>query len=85
MTPLDLARNLARDPDPETQALAVAMVYRGLTDDDPTGRMGWPEGDATVSRAATFLDVKPTADLFAAVRRIAPTVSDAMLNRGADR
>jgi hypothetical protein len=78
MTPIDFARNLARDPD--TTPLAVAIIVRGLTDDDPT-RQGWPLNEATVERAARYLDLTPTAELTAAALALAPTVSDVMLNR----
>ena len=83
MTPLDLAANLAADPDPKSQALAVAIVARGLSDDDPTSlRQGWPMAVA-IPAAAKYLGLDPDPDLFAAAAKAAPSVSDAMLNKGA--
>lgn len=79
MTPLDFAQRLAQG-DPEDQALGVAIVTRGLTDDDGL-RQGWPLDHATVSRAASLLGLDPTPGLIHRALEIAPTVSDAMLNR----
>lgn len=84
MTPLDLAANMAASDDPAIRAQGVAIVVRGLTDDDPRDatRQGWPLCDETVSRAARWLGLDPTPDLIAAATAIAPTLSDAILNRG---
>lgn len=81
MTPLRLAESFARDP--ETAALGVAMIARSLSDHDPSDplRQPWPLNAATVEAAAQYLGVTPTADLIAEALTLAPTVSDAMLNR----
>ena len=83
MTPEDLARNLARSTDLRSRALGVAMIVRGLTDHDPSDpfRQGWPLSDATAARAAEYLGLNPDRDLVAEALRLAPTVSDALLNR----
>lgn len=84
MTPLDFAAILARDP--ETRALAVAIVARGLSDDDPTTlRQGWPLSTA-IQAAIRYFGLEGMSDartIEAEALRIAPTVSDAMLNRSA--
>lgn len=84
MTPLDLARNLASSDSPDARALGVAIVLRGLTDDDGT-RQGWPLTVTTAARAAQYLGLDPTPGLLVAAIDTAPTVSDTMLNRSADR
>jgi hypothetical protein len=72
----------AKSGDPKAVALGVGMIVRGLTDDDPaTLRQGWPMTEAVVEAAARYLDVKPTPELISAVLAVAPTISDAMLNR----
>lgn len=81
MSPIDLARSLARGDD-DDRVLAVAIVTRGLTDDDPaTGRVGWPLSLATTERAAQYLDLAPTGRLILRALTLAPTLSDAILNR----
>lgn len=87
MTPLELAQNMARSEDLRVQAYAVAIVYRGLTDEDPADpyRMPWPQTNETIERAATYLGVEPTPDLRNEVWRVAPTLSDATLNRRSAR
>jgi len=82
MTPLDLARSLAREDNPKSHALAVAIVYRGVTDEDDN-RMPWPTGELTAEYAAKYLDLDPTPDLIAHALTLAPTISEAMLNKGA--
>lgn len=83
MSPLDFARNLAQSDSTDDVVLGVAMMTRGLTDDDPANfRQGWPLNKATVERAATFLGVGDISDgLIEAVIEKAPTISDAMLNK----
>lgn len=82
MTPLDFARNLAASDDPEARALAVGIVTRGVTDDDPaTHRQGWPLNAATVERAAAYLGLDATPELVADALAVAPTISGRMLNR----
>lgn len=85
MTPLDFAQTLAKSDDPQEQALGVAILYRGLIDEDPSDplRKPWPETNETIERAASYLGVDITPDLRNTVRDLAPTVSDAMLNKGA--
>lgn len=87
MSPMDFARSLVnRGTDPEDWALATAIITRGLTDDDPaTLRAGWPLDADTVASAAVFLSLIPTPDLVARALALAPTVSDAMLNKAAAR
>ena len=83
MTPLDLARNLAQSDSAKDRALGVGIVARGLSDNDPSElRQGWPLPVA-VSAAATYLGLDLTPELLAEAKAIAPTISDAMLNRGA--
>lgn len=86
MTPLELARNLARDKDPKARTLAVAMVLRALTDDDPHDptRQGWPLSRPAAQAACEYLGLDPNdEDLIAAALAEAPRLSDAILNRGA--
>jgi hypothetical protein len=81
MTPLDFARNLAASDDPKDQALGIAIVARGLSDDDPaTLRQGWPLS-VSVEQAARFLGLPSTKAVVAMALMLAPTISDAMLNR----
>jgi len=83
MTPLDFARNLAKSDDPEDRAYGVAIVARGLSDDDPdTLRQGWPLAESIAS-AITYLGLTPTPTLVARATALAPTVSDAVLNKRA--
>jgi len=83
MNPLDFARNLAQSDRLEDRALGVAIVARGLSDDDPaTLRSGWAL-EASITAAITHLGLKSSPELIAAATRLAPTVSDAMLNRRA--
>ena len=82
MSPLDLAQNLAESDDPEDRARGVAIVVRALTDDTPD-RQGWPMSDAVVARAARHIGVEPTPELVARATVIAPTLSDAILNKAA--
>lgn len=87
MTPTDFARGLVnRSVDREDHVLAVAIITRGLTDDDPaTLRQGWPLDRDTVASAATFLSLTPADDLVTEALALAPTLSDAILNKGAAR
>lgn len=83
MTPLDLARALAQSTTTDGQALGVAIVLRGLTDYSPSDpyREPWPLTVTTAARAAQYLGLDPSPALLVAALDIAPTVSDAMLNR----
>lgn len=85
MTPIDFARNLARSGELRDQALGVAIVTRGLTDDDPeTQRQGWPLDESTARLAARYIGItQPGPVLLRRAVELAPTVSDAMLNRAA--
>jgi len=87
MTPEIFARSLVQDGIRlEDKALGVAMIIRSLTDEDPADpfRQGWPVNEATAERAALFLGLEdPSPALLAKALELAPTVSDAMLNRGA--
>ena len=83
MTPLDLARNLAQSDRPKDRAMGVAIVARGLSDTDPLDpyRQPWPL-DVSVERAASYLGLDPAdEDLLSVATLIAPTLSDAILNR----
>lgn len=84
MTPLDFAQSLSRSDVLADRALGAAIVLRGLTDDDPhdATRQGWPLNADTAERAIRWLGLDPTPELIAATLATAPTVSDAMLNRG---
>lgn len=84
MTPLDLARSMSTSDQPRARATAVALVARGLSDPDPSDpfRQPWPL-PAAVLAAAEYLDLDPTPELRADAERIAPTLSAAILNRGA--
>ena len=80
MTPIDFARRLSDSPDIESRALGVAIIARGLSDDDPRSlRQGWPLNESV--RAAMRYLALSGDDLAARALAIAPTVSDAMLNR----
>ena len=86
MTPIDLARNLAQSADPTTQARGIAIVIRSLTDDTDE-RQGWPMDLATAAAAAKHLGLDPrTARLHGLLDEaleLAPTLSDAILNKAA--
>ncbi|HXS48431.1 MAG TPA: hypothetical protein VN756_13320, partial [Solirubrobacterales bacterium] len=61
MTPLEFAQNLARSPLMSDRVLGVAIVTRGLTDDDPkTLRQGWPLNADTVIAASRYVGITPT-------------------------
>ncbi len=78
---MDLAANLAKSPELKQRALGVAMFARGLSDDDPaTGRQGWDLA-TSIKAAITHFGIKSTPELVAEATKIAPTISDAMLNR----
>jgi hypothetical protein len=79
MTPLQLAQNLAKDPDRKAQAMGIAIVARSLSD-DTEDRQGWPL-DTSVKAAAKHLGLFADDDLINEATRIAPTLSDATLNR----
>ena len=82
MTPLEFAGNLARSDKYEDRVLGVAILTRGLTDDDPaTHRQGWPLNESTVRRASERLGILPNPKFVADVIAQAPKVSDAMLNK----
>lgn len=86
MIPTDFARNLARSDKFDDHVLGVAMIARGLSDDDPvTLRAGWPLDRVTVEAAAEYLGLVPTPELVSEALRIAPAVSDAMLNKAPRR
>ena len=81
LTPMDLAGSLAKSEDIEERALGVAIVARGLSDDDPaTLRAGWDLG-TSITAAIRYLGIESTPELVEEATRLAPTVSDAMLNR----
>ena len=81
MTPMTLAANLAKSEDIKERALGVAMVARGLSDDDPaTHRAGWDLG-TSITAAIRHLGIESTPELVEEATRVAPTISDAMLNR----
>lgn len=84
MTPLEFAGSLARSDKHEDRVLGVAIVTRGLTDDDGL-RQGWPLSSDTVNAACTYLGILPTTEFVSAVIAKAPQVSDAMLNKGASQ
>lgn len=82
MTPIDFARGLAQSDKFDSQVLGVAIVARGLSDDDPvTLRQGWPLDVLTVEKAAEFIGLVPTPELVSEALRMAPTLSDAVLNK----
>lgn len=84
-TPLDLASRLAGSGTTRDQALGVAIVIRGLTDDSDD-RAGWPMDEHTARAAAAYLGFAGVSDaLIARALALAPTISDAMLNKGAAR
>ena len=82
-TPLDVARNLAGSDSVSDRALGVAMVARGLSDDDGL-RQGWPL-ETAVDAAIEYLGLVPDHTLYESALHLAPEVSDAMLNKGGDR
>lgn len=81
MTPLQLAENLAAG-DAEAQALAVAIVARGLSDDSPGDpfRQPWPVL-ASLNAATQYLGLAPDTWRHSRALALMPTISDAMLNR----
>ena len=79
MTPLDLAQSLARSPEHRDRVMGVAMLARGLSDDDET-RQGWPV-EASLIAAARHLHLDPAPGLIADARTMMPTLSPAILNR----
>lgn len=82
MTPVDFAHIMARSDDRDDRALAVAIITRSLTDDDPaTLRQGWPLNRDTVEAAARYVRAPITDALVADVLALAPTLSDAILNK----
>jgi hypothetical protein len=88
MTPETFARSLAQSESPESRALGVAMIIRSLTDHDPADpfRQGWPVNTATAERAAQHVGIAdPSPEMLARALELAPTVSDAMLNRSTAR
>lgn len=83
MTPIAFAEGLATSDNPRSQALGVAIIARGLSDDDPaTLRQGWPL-QVAVPAAIEYLGLPSTESLIAEATALAPTVSDAMLNKRA--
>jgi hypothetical protein len=82
MTPLDLARNLARSDDFQMRATGVAIVARGLSDESPSDpfRQPWPV-DVSVERAIAYLGLDPDEGLTLAATTLMPMLSDAILNR----
>jgi hypothetical protein len=85
LTPLGLAESLARSDDHKSRTLAVAIVARGLSDDDPaTFRQGWPLADS-ITAAIRYLKLDASDRLIADAAALAPTLSDAILNRSAER
>ena len=84
-TPMDLAQRLAGNGYGTDVALGVAIATRALTDDTDE-RQGWPLDAVTVEAAAKYVGVNhPDAWLIARVLELAPTLSDAILNKGAAR
>ena len=81
MSPKQFAENLAASDDPKDQALGVAIIARGLSDDEPeTHRQGWPL-EVAIPQAAKYLGLEPSPELVAQAAILAPKVSDAMLNK----
>ena len=82
MTPIDFAHNLSKSDSFDDQVMGVAMIARGLSDDDPaTLRAGWLLDFLTVERAAEYLGLVPTPELVSEALRMAPTLPDAVLNK----
>ncbi len=79
MTPLDLAQGLARSPEHSDRALGVAMLARGLSDEDGR-RQPWPV-EESLRAAARYLHLDPAPGLIDDARRLMPLISDALLNR----
>lgn len=84
MTPLDLARSLANAEDIHAQAIGVAIVARGLSDESPLDpfRQPWPV-DVSLVAAAEYLDLNPDPELLTEARLAMPRLPDFMLNRRA--
>ena len=81
LTPMTLAVSLAKSENVRERALGVAIVARGLSDDDSaTHRAGW-DLDTSVTAAIRYLGIESTPELVEEATRVAPTISDAMLNR----
>jgi len=86
MTPIEYAQALSDSGEYKLRVLGVAMIIRGLTDDsdgDPW-RLAWPLDEATARRAARYLNLDPTPELVNDALKLAPTLSDAILNKEAN-
>lgn len=75
MTPLEHAQTLAKSSRLEDQAVALAIVTRGLSDADPADplRQPWPV-DVALLAAVRFLDLELTQELVARARVLMPNV-----------
>ena len=87
-SPISAAQSLAKSPAPKDQALAIAIVTRSLTDDTEE-RAGWPLDLTTAFAAAKYLDLDPRAARLSGrldrALALAPTLSDAILNKASAR
>ena len=81
MSPMDFARNLAAGTDLNDRALGVGIAIRAVTDDTET-RAGWPMDATTALAAANYVGIPmPSDELIRRALKLAPTISDAMLNK----
>lgn len=81
MTPLEFATQLAGSRHYKDRVLGVAMIARGLSDDDGL-RQGWPVLVA-IDAAMSRLNIPPDPAFEEAVLRQMPKISDALMNKGA--
>jgi len=83
MTPIEYAQTLAESMERKDRILGIAIIARGLSDDDGL-RQGWPL-EESVRAAIDFLGLGYADTLLMDALTLAPTLSDAILNKGAAR
>lgn len=84
MTPEQYARKLAESSNRDDVVEGIGMIFRGLTDPDPSDpyKMPWPKTIEVARRAAQHLGLRdPGHDLLADVVERAPSIPDYLLNR----
>jgi hypothetical protein len=78
---MELAERLALSDEPRDRAYGVAIIARGLSDEDGK-RAGWPL-DISIVAAIRYLGLPEEQWLLDAAAEMAPKISDATLNKGA--
>lgn len=79
MTPIEYAETLVRTGVLHAQAEGVAIIARGLSDDDGY-RAGWPV-EVAVPAAAKYLGLTAAVELVELATAIMPTIPDHILNK----